>query len=115
MIIPFCTTGNSEAGSEPRRGSTFSIPRLRSAIALCTWGLRDRVEPERRFELRSTSLTLGITLKRVWSSALAKSRGSRARTIAFKETLLQLWNLFEVREHSLDLDPTYGGLKPSLM
>ena len=48
MIIPFCTIGNSEAGSEPRRGSTFYIPRLRSAIALCTWGLCSKVEPEPR-------------------------------------------------------------------
>jgi hypothetical protein len=33
---------------ERRRRSTLSIPRLRSAIALCTWGLCSEVEPEPR-------------------------------------------------------------------
>ena len=122
------------------------------------------MEPERRVELRSTSLTaicmilgcgseelkqawlfshlareFGITLKRVWSSALAKSRGSRARTIAFKENLVAdvehlrlncvrpLSHSAELNQfrsalaksrgscYSVELDPTYIGLKPSLM
>src|SRR5574344_2764548 len=47
MIIPHCTIENV-LNTGRRRRSTIFIPRLRSAIALCTWGLCSEVEPEPR-------------------------------------------------------------------
>src|SRR5574344_3116009 len=50
---------------------------------------------EPRVELRSTSLTRGITLKRVWSSALAKSRGSTFFIPTLRRALARrMWGLY---------------------
>src|SRR5574344_1025387 len=59
---------------------------------------------EPRVELRSTSLTLGITLKRVWSSALAKSRGSTISIPTLRRALARrMWGqgLGSVPEYDL--------------
>src|SRR5574344_2967988 len=105
MTIPFYATHNytgfeyelslgyvrkSHGYAERRRRSTFSIPRLRSATALCTWGFdakwNPNVEDVPQLQQNQTCVILNIF---DFSRTHAKS----------------------IREHNIDIDPTYVGLK----